>query len=276
MSPVAAMALLVSVLQGGSLREPVSVDAGMEGEYVLRYRGPELRAASVDPLAPIVLRIADRARDTDGTEYYELRFIATVPGDYDLRSLLERADGGPLEGVEPIPVRVTFNLPADHQGELEEIETPAFPRLGGYRKLLLVASVLWAAPLLVWLVVRIARRRKEAPPEPAAEPTLADQLRPLVTAAVEGQLTDAERARLERMLLVHWRDRLDLSGSPPFEALLAMKRHCEAGAILRGLEDWLHRPPGTADVDVPRLLAPYRAERAVEVPTGTPAGEAAP
>ena len=25
-----------------------------------------------------------------------------------------------------------------------------------------------------------------------------------------------------------------------------------------GLEDWLHRPPGTATVDIPALLAPYR------------------
>jgi hypothetical protein len=37
-----------------------------------------------------------------------------------------------------------------------------------------------------------------------------------------------------------------------------LKEHDEAGPLLRGLEDWLHRPPGTTTVDIPALLEPYR------------------
>ena len=37
-----------------------------------------------------------------------------------------------------------------------------------------------------------------------------------------------------------------------------LKAHDEAGPLLRGLEDWLHRPPDTATVDIPTLLEPYR------------------
>jgi hypothetical protein len=37
-----------------------------------------------------------------------------------------------------------------------------------------------------------------------------------------------------------------------------LRQHAEAGALLRALEDWLHRRPGTVKVDVESALAPYR------------------
>jgi hypothetical protein len=43
------------------------------------------------------------------------------------------------------------------------------------------------------------------------------------------------------------------------DALTRLRQHREAGALLRALEDWLHRPPGTANVDVAAVLAPYRS-----------------
>ena len=42
------------------------------------------------------------------------------------------------------------------------------------------------------------------------------------------------------------------------DAVVRLKEHREAGALLRALEDWLHRPPGSASVDVAAVLAPYR------------------
>ncbi len=39
-----------------------------------------------------------------------------------------------------------------------------------------------------------------------------------------------------------------------------LREHEEAGPLLRRLEDWLHRPAGSAEpVDVAALLAPYQA-----------------
>ena len=39
-----------------------------------------------------------------------------------------------------------------------------------------------------------------------------------------------------------------------------LREHDEAGPLLRRLEDWLHRPAGTAEpVDVAALLEPYQA-----------------
>jgi hypothetical protein len=69
-------------------------------------------------------------------------------------------------------------------------------------------------------------------------------------------------AELERVLLGCWRRRLDLERVPAAEAVTALRRHPDAGLLLRQLEDWLHRPAaadGTrAPVDVQALLRPYQ------------------
>jgi hypothetical protein len=67
----------------------------------------------------------------------------------------------------------------------------------------------------------------------------------------------ADQARLENLLLGYWRQRLDLEALDPSAAMASLREHPEAGALLRALEDWLHRPPGTARVDLDAVLAPY-------------------
>ena len=90
-------------------------------------------------------------------------------------------------------------------------------------------------------------------------PDLAERLRPLVEQAANGTLDTDGRARLERMVFSHWRERLDLPEDGDVAELHhQLKVHSEAGPLLHGLEDWLHRPPGTATADIPALLAPYR------------------
>ena len=49
-------------------------------------------------------------------------------------------------------------------------------------------------------------------------------------------------------------------------ALRQMRDHGEAGRLLRALEDWLHRKPGTVTVDVEDLLEPYGSIAASELP----------
>jgi hypothetical protein len=104
------------------------------------------------------------------------------------------------------------------------------------------------------------RRRRElaAVPVPPPPSTLAERLRPLVESASRGQLGADEQAHLERMLIGHWRERLALDALDASEAMSRLRAHPEAGALLRALEDWLHRPPGSVQVDVEAMLAPYR------------------
>jgi len=231
---------------------------GIEGVYFARVHGPALVAKPVDESGPLVLRVADVAED-ENSAIYELRFIGTRPGEYDLGDFLVRADGQPITGVDPMPVVIGELLPPDHQGELEGLARPRVSPWWQYRLLMAGAALLWLA-LPAWLIVRrIVRRGTEPPIIRTADATLADQLRPLVETAVAGALSSADQARLELLLIAHWRERLDLTDCPAAEALDEMRRRRESGELLRQLERWLYHPPGRFNVDVAAILKPYRA-----------------
>jgi len=237
----------------------------MEGVFHARWRGPTLEALPIEENSAIALRIAEVVRDGDSF-LYELRFVGTTPGTYDLRSFLRRVDGQPLEKLPPLIVSVHTLLPEDHNGELEEVARCSAPSAWPYRALLAVTGVVWLVPLGRMIFRRLGRRK--TPPKTAAmaKCSLADQLRPLVEAACSGGLSSAGQARLELLLLAHWRERLNLTGREPQEALARMREDPEAGDLLHHLENWLHELPGKHAVDVAAVLAPYRAAAPISEP----------
>jgi hypothetical protein len=244
--------------------EPLTTNLGVEGAYYLRWKGPALEAAPVDDDAPLVLRIADITSDGDSA-IYELRYIGSRAGQHDLQKLLRRADGRPLTGMQPILVTVRNVLAENHDGELEDRSVAGIARAWRYRLLLAAAGILWAVPL-VWLLARRITRRRTAPATTVAEQpaTLADQLRPLVEAAVAGRLSTLEQARLERMLIAYWRQRLDLAGCPIEESLARMRRHAPSAALLGKLDEWLHQRPRQQSVNISEILRPYRDHAPLE------------
>lgn len=236
---------------------------GVQGVYYLRDSGSRLQARPVDENAPLVLRISE-ITPVDGGTLYELFYIGQEPGEYDLRDYLRRTDGRPLEGVDPIRVMISGVLPQDHDGAMVEIAQPAMPAPGGYRYVIWAAIVVWIAPLIVLIGRKLMVRPREALTDQAPGATLADQLQPLVEQAIAGQLDAEDQARLERLLIGFWRDRLDLHGLSAVEAIGRMKAHNQAGALLNQLENWLHRRPveaGMSSQDLALLdsvLSPYR------------------
>lgn len=233
-----------------------SPTVGMEGRLEVILPGPVLEARPIEHKARLIVRIAEtRPRGPD--LWYDLRYIGFVPGRYDLRTNLVRLDGSSLTNLPALPVEVAPLLPANHDGILVETARSPLGRLGGYRAFMTAAGVAW-----LLLLVPLAWRRRRGPAArqaPAAEPTLADRLRPLVEEAAAGRLSSDGQARLERMLLNYWRDRLDLGALDMAEAVRRLRGHAEAGELLRALEGWLHRPPGAAGVpDVGQVLEPYR------------------
>ncbi len=228
---------------------------GMEGRVEVTLPGTLLEARPVEHKTKIALRIAE-TRPRGDAIWYDLRYVGLVPGKYDLRNYLVRTDGSATNNLTPIPVEIAGLLTENHSGELLEQPASPFARLGGYKVVMIGAAALWAA-LLVPLVLR--RRTKEPPPAPPPpEPTLADRLRPLVEQAAAGTLSHDGQAQLERMLLNYWRERLGLGRLGMAKALAQLRQHAEGGALLRDLEGWLHRPPGSVAVDVNVVLAPYR------------------
>ncbi len=115
--------------------------------------------------------------------------------------------------------------------------------------------------VLGWLLFGGPSRRRSSQGAAADRPlTLAERLRPMVEAAIENNLDPAGLAELERLILGYWRRKLGLESLPPAEAAAILRTHEDAGPVVRQLEDWLHKPPGTAGqaINVTELLMPYR------------------
>ena len=107
------------------------------------------------------------------------------------------------------------------------------------------------------LLMRAGRRARVRAVAPArAGLALEEALRPLVAAARAGTLAPSGRAELERALIELWRRRVAPQESEAAAVLAQLATHAQAGPLLAGLEQWLHRP-GAPPVDLERLLAPY-------------------
>lgn len=220
--------------------------------------GSELEIKPVDDhKAPVVLRITGTFKH--GSDYrYDLEYYGLEPGRFDLRDSLQRKDRSSMETVPPLWVEVTSRLPP---GQIvpSDFAATTLPPLGGYRSVMFGLFAVWGA-ITLWLAMGRRRARLQARVvEPA--PSLADRLRPLVTQAVAGTLPQEGQAELERLLLGYWRTRIGLTHADPAEAMIVLQRHPHAGPVVRQLEEWLHRGPGSSDVDVAAVLAPYQNVR---------------
>ena len=262
---LAKLGLLAAVICAGLAKPPAqdtsappgTIPVGMEGRITIPLPGEKLEAAPVGDKSKIILRIHDVF--PHGTDHrYDLRYFGFVPGEYDLAQYLRNADGTAPSNLPSIPVRIRGILPEDHDGKLIEHETGGLSLPGSYTAWLIGLSVVWF--IATWPLFLLGRKKKT--PLGQAEDVgtdLAERLQPLVELAANGTLDTDGRARLERMIFSHWRERLDLPEDGDLTELHhQLKAHGEAGPLVRGLEDWLHRPPGTATVDIPTLLAPYR------------------
>jgi hypothetical protein len=248
------LCLAHSAEPGGKAQAPT---VGMEGVLEVTLPGTLLEAKPVDGKGHLIVRIA--ATRPHGTlTWYDLRYIGLVPGGYDLRSCLVRKDGSTADDLPPLEVRINGLLPESHKGELVPEPRSIMRFFGGYRGLIIAAGVLWMAALFPLIFMGRRGRKHAEVVGSTPEPTIAERLKPLVEKAAAGDLTTAGKAHLERLLLSYWRDRLHLADLGPGEAIVALREHPEAGVLLRALEDWLHRPPGVAHVDIQALLEPYR------------------
>ncbi|MFO1053776.1 MAG: hypothetical protein U1F36_16290 [Planctomycetota bacterium] len=253
--PIAIVFLMVSALVAQS-RDERRVNVGMRAHIdQLVLPGTRLVAKPADdPKAPIVLRVLQTW--PHGTEFrYDLEWVPFVAGKHDLREFLVRADGSSTEDLPKIEV-FAESVISPLRIEPNDLAPVTPPSVGGYHTLITVAIVVWVVGL--GLILFVGRRRARAAATASAPLTLADRLRPMVEDAMYGRLGPDRRADLERLLLAHWRERLDLGGERTAQAVAKLRAHPEAGALLRQLEDWLHRPEPLQQVDLQALLAPYR------------------
>jgi hypothetical protein len=220
--------------------------------------GTELEARPIeDRRTPVVLRIVNSY--PHGSAFrYDIVYYGLEPGEFDLKDSVRRKDGSLITDLPSIPIKIEPMLPPG-QIEPHRLALAQSPFLGGYRLLLITAGLAWAAGLAVILLAG-RRKRGQAVLDAIKPVTLADRLRPLVNGALAGTLEEGQRAELERVLIGYWRKRLKLERCAPAEFMPLLRNHEEAGLLLRRLEDWLHRPAGTAEpVDLSALLEPYQS-----------------
>jgi hypothetical protein len=218
--------------------------------------GSKLQAKPLEDSDSIVLRVT--AAFPHGTAHrYDLQYYGLEPGTYNLCDYLVRADGSSKSDLPPLKVEVVAVLKTS-DARPHPLKAGELPSVGGYSRVLVLFGIAWIAVLVVLLVARRGRAAADESQEPSAQ-TAANRLRPLVEAAMTGELGDVQKAELEWVLLDYWRERLDLQDLDALTSLKTLREHPEAGELLRRLEEWLHQPPGrkTADVDVTALLKPY-------------------
>lgn len=216
--------------------------------------GSELVPAPADTSTQVVVRVVKTWPHGQHLRY-DLEWVGFEEGRYDLLDYLVRKDGSPATSLPSIEVKVVSLLPAE-AFEPSDIDPAATARLDGYSTTQIVTGVFWVAGLLAILFVGRKRVVKPAPLPPP--PTLADRLRPMVEMVANGEADTAQKAELERLLVAFWRVRLDLGSVRAVDAIMAIRRHDEAGALLRQVEAWLHAPvPPTKSMDLAGLLRPY-------------------
>ena len=237
---------------------PPSRNIGIEGSVSLPLPRADYRVRPLDDRTELILRIEKIAVLTNGQHRYDFFYMGLEPGLYKLADYLIRPDGSRPDELGAMQIQVRALLPEEHNGQLNAYTPRRFPFIGGYRGLLLALAVAWAGGLITFIVVSRRKRPVEIPLAVAPEPSLAERLRPLVEAAAAGELSVEDQARLERLLMGYWRDKLNLPELRMADALARLKAHGEAGELLRTLERWLHRPGGATREEVSGLLAPYR------------------
>jgi hypothetical protein len=227
--------------------------------------GSELNARPQTKDSPIVLRIVDRF--PHGSNFrYDLEYYGLESGSWNLSDFLQRSDGTQTEGLPEIRVEIAAVLPPG-QVEPNMLKYDPVRGLGGYRNLMAVSAVAWTIGLVLLLFAGRKKSSNATSSEKVAV-SVADRLRPMVSRAIDGELSEHELAELELTLVMFWRRRLNLDQHDAASIIPTLRQHDEAGPLLTQLEVWLHQPGGAGDVNITALLEPYRdlPEDSLETP----------
>lgn len=218
--------------------------------------GPELKAKPIENRKQALLVRLIEIYPHGSDFRYDIEFTGLEPGIFNLGEYLEPVDSSDSNWTAPtIPVTIRALLPPG-QVEPSELAIRENRFQSYYLATLVVGGVVWAAGLFVILFSgrgKIFRSRLESKPV-----TVADRLKPLMEKAVSGDLTTAEKAELERVLVAFWRKKLRLQHLPASDLRSTLREHAEAGKMLDLLDRWLHQPANDDDFDIEELIKPYQ------------------
>ena len=237
---------------------PPAREIGIEGDVAVSLPRGDYQPRPLDDRTPLILRVEKIRPAAAGRFIYEIHFIGFEPGAYKLADYLVRPDGSLAKEIGGELLHVRAMLPPDHDGSLNAYVPRPFPWFGGYRMFLAILALLWIAGIAAFIYFGRKKKVVVMPVMVPPQQSFAERMRPLVEAAAAGSLSADGQAELERLMTGYWRDKLALPDQRMADALSELKRHAEAGGLLRALERWLHRPGGATREEVNGLLEPYR------------------
>jgi len=262
---VCALAATITVMvmrrpQSPSPGSEHDVPLGVEEAVVIRYAGPRLLARPYRRGASLSVRIAQEAQ-REAVCVYDVRYVVTQPDKWlNLVDYLTTADGSRPADLPSFPVRGLTSLTKDIETRICEMEDVGVHLWHWYYHWLAGLGVLW----VLWLfgLIWIGRPKRAPPPAPPPpEPSLAQQIARYLEALNRGELPVAERARLEVLLLRHWRERLRLHEQRMAAACRRIERDGSLGRPYTTLQAWLHDPAApVGPAEIVTLCAPDREQ----------------
>lgn len=220
--------------------DSLQVPLGVEQAAIVTFSGPPITVAPYKWGVAVNARIA-KATEQDGARIYDVRYIVNREGTFDLKDYLIAEDGRALEGLPSFQFHGDPKLSKQLDTRIQETEEVTIDVGGHYYATLTGLGIAWIA----WLLLLIFYKRGKTPPLVALgppEPTPAELLRAFLGQLEAGTLDAAGKARLEMMLLRHWRGQLASPGTTMSATLDEIRRNEETGALQRRLQNWLHQP----------------------------------
>ena len=217
-----------------------NVPLGVEQAVIIRYRGPRLNAQPYRRGASVNLRIAGEAQK-GRVRVYDIRYVISLPGEFDVTKYLTSTDGRPLANLPAFRVRGLTSLTKDIETRIQEIENVGVHIWHWYYESLAGLGLLWVAWLAGLIFIGRPKRLPVPPPAPR-QPSLVEQIDRLLAAIAEGELTVEQKACLEALLLRHWREQLGLSEQRMSVSCRGIEASRELGPVYGKLQAWLHNP----------------------------------
>jgi hypothetical protein len=208
-----------------------------------------------DRRVPAMVRIIETF--PHGSDFrYDIEFRGFEPGRFNVVDYLKRDDDSEFTST-PLWVNVEPILAADKVRPIPLPQNESQFR-SYYIPILFVSGIVWLGGLLAILFYGRGTLKKASVITKTTTP--AEKMRPLVDAAIAGNLTPAQQAELERILSEFWSTKLNLGHLPADQLRSTLREHPEATKMLEQIDFWLHRPAGeaTQPVDVNALLKPYQ------------------
>jgi hypothetical protein len=245
-------------------RSATEVPLGVEEAVIIRYKGPRLVPRPYRRGTSVNVRIADQQRTGD-VGVYDVRYVINLPGQFDLTEYLMAADGSPLDDLPKFSVRGLTSLTKDLETRIREIQPVQVTIWHGYRETLVGLGIFWIAWLAGLIFVGRPKRIVQVAdaPEP---PSIRQRIAGLLAALQTRSLSVEEKAELEALLLLDWRDQLDLHHERMAGCCRKIAESESCGKPYAVLRSWLH--DGRSHTDAQRFLEAYAAATTVQTDAG--------